>query len=137
MRKYVVISFIFMIAALVGGVFYREFTKFYNFTGYSPLSVVHVHLFILGVIFTLVVGMLDVKYKLSENKCFRWFLLTFIIALPFMTSMMITRGIMVVMNLSLSKGLDAAISGIAGLSHTLMAVSLILLFVSMFKEIKV
>ena len=125
-----------MIAALMGGVFYREFTKYYNFVGYSPLSVVHVHLFALGVIFMLVIGMLDVKYNLNENKCFKWFFLTYLIGLPFMVTMMITRGVIVVMNLSLSKGLDSAISGIAGLSHMLMATSIILLFVSMFKGIK-
>ena len=40
---------IYMIAALVAGVFYRELTKFNQFTGKTTLSVTHTHLFILGV----------------------------------------------------------------------------------------
>ena len=49
MKKLINVSMIYMIAALVAGVFYRELTKFNQFTGKTTLSVTHTHLFILGV----------------------------------------------------------------------------------------
>ena len=37
MKKFINISLIYAIAAMAGGVFYREFTKFNNFTGVTAL----------------------------------------------------------------------------------------------------
>ena len=48
MKKSIWISFGYAIAAMVCGVFYREFTKFFNFTDKTTLSVTHVHLFLLA-----------------------------------------------------------------------------------------
>lgn len=45
MKKYLNISLIYAIAAMVGGVFYREFTKWNGFTGMTALGKVHTHLF--------------------------------------------------------------------------------------------
>ena len=50
MKKYLNISFIYAIAAMAGGVFYREFTKFSGYTGVTALSKVHPHLFLLGML---------------------------------------------------------------------------------------
>ena len=43
MKKFINISLIYAIAAMAGGVFYREFTKFNNFTGVTALGKVHAH----------------------------------------------------------------------------------------------
>ena len=43
MKKYANSALIYAIAAMVFGVFYREFTKFMGFTGESALSVMHTH----------------------------------------------------------------------------------------------
>ena len=45
MKKYFTLFFIYLILALIGGVFYREFTKAFEFTGKTTLSIVHVHFF--------------------------------------------------------------------------------------------
>ena len=50
MRKYINISFMYAIAALLSGVFYREFTKILDFTGNTTLAFTHLHLFVLGTI---------------------------------------------------------------------------------------
>ena len=47
MKKYLNISLICAIAAMLGGVFYREFTKFNSFSGVTALGKVHTHLFLL------------------------------------------------------------------------------------------
>lgn len=48
MKKYLNFSLIYAIAAMVTGVFYREFTKWNGYTGVTTLGKVHVHLFLLG-----------------------------------------------------------------------------------------
>ena len=50
MKKYLNISLVYGIAAMVGGVFYREFTKWNGFTGVTALGKVHAHLFLLGML---------------------------------------------------------------------------------------
>ena len=47
-KKYLNLALIYAIFAMIGGVFYREFTKFYHFTKVTTLGKVHTHLFILG-----------------------------------------------------------------------------------------
>lgn len=44
MKKYINIAFIYGIAAIACGVFYREFTKFNGFTGKTTLAFTHLHL---------------------------------------------------------------------------------------------
>ena len=41
MKKYLNLSFAYAIAAMAGGVFYREFTKFHGFAGVIALGKVH------------------------------------------------------------------------------------------------
>lgn len=53
-EKYLKVSFLYAILAMVGGVFYREFTKFNGFNGKTTLSVIHTHYFILGMFMFLI-----------------------------------------------------------------------------------
>ena len=57
MKKYLNISLIYAIAAMVGGVFYREFTKWNGFTGMTALGKVHTHLFLLGMLMFLIIAL--------------------------------------------------------------------------------
>lgn len=59
MKKMINTSVIYAVLALAGGVFYREFTKFHEFTGYTTLSVVHTHYFILGMFMFLILALLE------------------------------------------------------------------------------
>ena len=52
MKQYMKPSLMYAILAMVGGVFYREFTKFNGFTAETALGVVHTHYFLLGMIFS-------------------------------------------------------------------------------------
>ena len=49
-KKYFNLALIYATAAMIGGVFYREFTKWNGFTGATALGKVHTHLFILGIL---------------------------------------------------------------------------------------
>ena len=137
MKKMINTAFIYMIVGLVGGVFYREFTKFNGFVGKTSLGVVHTHFIVMGmVIFLVLACLVKAMPGLIENKRFKQFYTVYNIALPFMGAMFIVRGVVQVLAIELAKGPNAAISGIAGISHILMAVALFMLFSALKKEAK-
>lgn len=133
MKKYTNYAFSYAVLAMIVGIFYREFTKFNGFTGKTTLAVGHVHLFVLGTILIMVIGLYCAKTSLEKEKQFILFWRIYNFALPFMVIMFMVRGVLQVLGVELSKGANAAISGIAGISHILMAVSLILLFLALRK----
>ena len=52
MKRYMNMALVYAILAMVGGVFYREFTKFNGFTAKTALAVVHTHYFLMGMMFS-------------------------------------------------------------------------------------
>lgn len=134
MKKLINTSMAYFIAAMVAGVFYREFTKFQGFTGKTTLGVMHTHLLVLGMFFFLTAALFcGMERSLAQNKTFRKFYALYNISLPFLSLMLLVRGILQVNGTRLSSGINAMISGFAGISHILMMVSLILFFVSLRK----
>jgi hypothetical protein len=136
MKKYLNISFYYAIAAMVGGVFYREFTKWNDFTGVTALGKVHAHLFLLCMFVFLFVALFSSKLELSGFKSFRAFLCLYNIGVPLTAVMLLVRGITQVLSTPLSAGADAAISGVAGIGHILTGAGLVLLLVSLKKAVK-
>ena len=133
MKKYLNLSLIYAVAAMVGGVFYREFTKFNEFTGVTALGKVHTHLFLLGMVMFLIVSLFAARTNLKEQKMFRIFMVTYNIGVPLSAVMMVIRGITQVLNVSLSAGATAAISGISGIAHMLIGVGIVLFLLSLRK----
>lgn len=136
MKKYLNISFIYAIAAMAGGVFYREFTKFNGYTGVTALGKVHTHLFLLGMLVFLVVGLYAAHNDLAKIKTFRAFLWTYNIGVPLTAVMMLVRGVFQVQGLNLSRAVSASISGIAGIGHILTGIGIVLLLLSLKKLAK-
>lgn len=130
-KKYFNIAFVYAILAMICGVFYREFTKFQHFDGKTVLAVSHVHFFVLGTVLFLIIGCLSLLINIEEQKSFKKFLYIYNIGLPLMVIMFVVRGIVQVLKLDLSSGLDHMISGIAGLSHIFVGISLILFFMAL------
>ena len=126
MKRYMNSALLYAILAMVGGVFYREFTKFNGFTAKTTLSVVHTHYFLLGMVFFLLLLVLEKNLSFTGAKTGR-VLLTYHIGLNLTAVMLVVRGVTQVMGAELSRGADAAISGIAGIGHILLGVSLVLL----------
>lgn len=133
MKKYLNISLIYAIAAMVGGVFYREFTKWNGFTGMTALGKVHTHLFLLGMLMFLIIALFAEHHDLQKQKLFRVFLWVYNIGVPLTAVMLVVRGIAQVLNVSLSSAVNASISGIAGIGHILTGVGLVLLLISLKK----
>ena len=133
MKKYLNISLIYAIAAMVGGVFYREFTKWNGFTGMTALGKVHTHLFLLGMLMFLIIALFAEHHDLQKQTLFRVFLWVYNIGVPLTAVMLVVRGIAQVLNVSLSSAANASISGIAGIGHILTGVGLVLLLISLKK----
>jgi hypothetical protein len=136
MKKYLNYSLGYAIAAMAGGVFYREFTKWNGFTGVTSLGKVHAHLFLLGMLVFLIVALFAAHNDLTKQKTFRVFMCLYNIGLPLTAVMLVVRGIPQVLNSTLSAGASAAVSGIAGIGHILIGTGLILLLISLKKTAK-
>jgi nitric oxide reductase large subunit len=136
MKKIINIAFFYAILGLVAGVFTREFNRFVGYTGDSMLSVLHTHLLILGMMFMLIVALFYKQYDFSEDKKFKMFFIMYNTALPLVVIMMLIRGITQVLGLELTRAVDFTISGIAGLSHILMAGAIIHFFLAVKDKVK-
>ena len=126
MKRYMNSALLYAILAMAGGVFYREFTKFNGFTARTTLSVVHTHYFLLGLVFFLLLVGMEKNLSFTEAKTGR-VLMIYHIGLNLTAVMLAVRGVTQVLGLTLSSGMDAAISGMAGIGHILLGVSLVLL----------
>lgn len=131
MKKLMNTAFIYAIIALASGVFYREFTRISNYTGKTSLAVAHVHLLALGSLMFLILVLFEKEFKITKNKFFGKFYIIYNAGLVFMTGMFIWRGVDQV--LGLNGG--AMISGIAGLSHIIFTVGIIMMFIVLRNEV--
>ncbi len=134
MKRYMNGAITYAALAMAGGVFYREFTKFNHFTGQTTLSVLHTHYFVLGMLFFLLLLLLEKNFAFSSAKSDK-ILLFYNIGLNTTVAMLFVRGITQVLNMSLSSGQDAAISGIAGLGHIILGVSIIYILLEIKKAV--
>lgn len=126
MKRYINYSIIYTVLAMIGGVFYREFTKMNDYTAWSTLSVVHTHYFILGMMFFLILGLVSKNVNLKINRA----VLFYKIGLNLTAIMLVVRGIVQVLDLNV---VSAIISGVAGIGHIILGVSLILILLDIKK----
>ncbi len=136
MKKLINIAFGYALAAMAGGVFYREFTKFNGFAGRTALGVVHTHLFLLGCVVFLLLALFSARIPVAEQKGFKTFMVLYNTGLPLMVAMLVVRGVMQVLSVPLSAGLDAAISGVAGIGHILVGVGMVMMFLCLKRAAK-
>ena len=126
MKRYMNSALLYAVLAMAGGVFYREFTKFNGFTGKTTLSFVHTHYFLLGMVVFLLLLLLENSFSFTRTKTGR-VLAVYHVGLNLTAVMLLVRGGTQVVAPTLSSGLNAAISGISGIGHILLGVSLVLL----------
>lgn len=134
MKKYINHATVYGILALIGGVFYREFTKFNGFTGDTTLSVVHVHYLVLGMIFFILLMLIEKSVGFSGKKTGK-IVTAYECGLNLTVIMFVVRGIVQVLESPLSKGMNSAISGIAGIGHIILGVSLVMILFEIRKSV--
>lgn len=128
-----------LVLGLMGGVFYREFTKLYAFQGLNTLNKVHPHtltLGFMGLIITHVILFVLVKHGVeiqanTKKSVYLWMAGLLITNINFLL-----RGIMEVIGYSPAKGLGAAIAGIGGIGHILIAVGLVWTLIIVLKGLR-
>lgn len=134
MKRYMNMALLYAIFAMAGGVFYREFTKFSSFAEKTTLSVVHTHYFLLGMVFFLLLVLLEKSFSFTGAKTGR-ILAVYHTGLNLTAVMLVVRGVTQVLAPTLSSGMNAAISGIAGIGHILLGVSIVLLLVQIRRSV--
>lgn len=134
MKRYMNLSLVYAVLAMVGGVFYREFTKFNGFTGKTSLGVVHTHYFLLGMVFFLLLLLLEKNFAFTGAKTGR-VLAVYQVGLNLTAVMLAVRGVTQVLQLPLSPGVSAALSGMAGIGHILLGISLVLVLLQIRRSV--
>lgn len=133
-KRYANLALVYGIAAMVFGVFYREFTKFSHFSGKTNLSVMHTHYFMLGMFFFLMLMVIE-KVLAFSDKGVGKAVVVYQVGLNITGIGFLVRGLTQVWGTELSRGMDASISGIAGIGHILMGVCMVVLLVRIRKAV--
>ncbi len=128
MKKLINTAFAYMIVGLALGLFYREYTKFAGFTGKTNLSLLHTHTLMLGMFFFLVAALFEGQLKITEHKSFNKFFSFYNIGLLLSITLMAARGFLDMNPGTISKGLNASVSGMAGIGHIILTVGLFYFF---------
>lgn len=134
MKRYMNTALLYAVLAMVGGVFYREFTRLNGFTDKTTLGLVHTHYFLLGMVFFLLLLLLEKSFSFTEGRTGR-ILAAYHIGLNLTSMMLVVRGVTQVLGTALSTSVSAAISGIAGIGHILLGVSLVLLLMQVRRSV--
>ena len=134
MKRYINTALLYAILAMMGGVFYREFTTFNGFVGKTTLAVVHTHYFLLGMVVFLLLLLLEKSFAFTGLKTGR-VLAVYHIGLNLTAVMLLVRGVLQVLGTTLSVGVNAAVSGLAGIGHILLGVSLVLLLLQIRRSV--
>lgn len=131
MNKYINIAIVYAILGGLAGVFYREFTKYNNYTAETMLSKAHAHLLVLGMMLFLVVAIfVKIDKNIEKKKKFKTFIFTYNIGLIITVGMMIAKGILEVLSIPLVSKQLSIMAGIAGVGHILLFVGILLLLSS-------
>ena len=136
MKKCLNYALAYAVLAMAGGVFYREFTKFNGFEGVTALGKVHTHFFLLGMFMYLIAALFMRESDFSSDKLFKAFRVVYNTGVPLTGIMLAVRGVFEVLGTELSKGANAAISGIAGIGHILTGVGVVMFIIVLKNSVK-
>lgn len=131
MKKLYIAAVSYASLGLISGLFYREFTKQYDYEGITQLSVVHTHLLVLGMMVFLLTIALEKLFKLSESKWFNLFFWHYNGGLILTAGMMVVHGILSIQGETGSAMLD----GISGIGHIVITVGIVFFFMALYKRL--
>lgn len=134
MKKMVHTAIVYATLALVSGVVFREVTKFANYTENTTLSIIHTHLFAMGMLVFLVLLSLENAFQLTEHKWYNLFYWHYNSGLAIAVIGFFVRGILQVYHIEITRGVDAAIAGVSGIGHILWAVGIFFMLLIIKKQ---
>ena len=110
MKRTVNYAILYAILAMIGGIFYREYTKFIGFDGRTTLAFVHTHLFLLGMVMFLIVTFAIHQFHIEKAK-----------TLSAISYSLSSRCL-----INFPHTVNAMISGVSGIGHILTGIGLLL-----------
>jgi len=133
-RRLVAASAVSTAVGLASGLFYREFTKHFEFDGRSQLNVAHTHWLVLGTMFGLIFALVEDRFLISQRtKVFTAFWWTWLVGLVLTGGMQIVKGSMQVAG---TAGSDSpALAGVSGLGHMSLTAAFILFFLALWSAL--
>lgn len=135
MKRYIEYSFGFLIAGLLSGVFYREYSKFFNLSKvHTTLGLVHPHFLVLGVLFILLIGLVNCHFCLAEEKQMQTAVMIYALGTAGSGVMLLVRGICDVLTRSgrvheLSRDAEITISAFSGVFHIVLSAGILTVFI--------
>ena len=124
-RRYVNAAIVYALLAMAGGVFFREYTRTIGFDGATTLSVVHTHYFVMGMAVFLLLALLEKSFGFSGSKGMGVWLGLYHAGLNVTVAGLLLRGLADTSATPLSAAMNGALSGVSGLGHIALGVSLI------------
>ncbi|MEF9920632.1 MAG: DUF2871 domain-containing protein [Erysipelotrichaceae bacterium] len=133
MKKLFNYASMYAVLGLGLGVFYREFTKMNGFTSTTTLGFLHVHTLVLGMLIFLLLIIFEKEFHVMDSKHYKKFMIFYNIGLLSTLTMLLVRGVTQVLNIKMSTGMNYGISGMSGVSHIILAIGFVFMFL-MIKE---
>lgn len=133
MRRLYQASLFYLIVGLVAGVIYREATRWLAFTGTTKLSLLHAHTLVLGMLFFLIILLLEKQFQLTKSRHFKRFFWTY------NAGLVVTIGLMAFIGTQQLLGnphISGMVAGISGLGHILLAVGFGFFFAALGERVK-
>ena len=129
LKRYFNAAIVYASLALAGGVFYREFTKYLQFDGKTTLAFLHTHYFVLGMVFFLLLALLEKVFAFSGAKPVRAWVTVYHVGLNITTLCLFLRGLAQATLATLSSAMNGSLSGVSGIGHILLGTSMIALLI--------
>lgn len=126
-------SFAMLIMGLIGGVFYREFTKFYSYDAVTHLGKLHVHTLVLGFLTLLLLYTILRKRDTAKFKEMKRPFYTYLTGLTLTIVSMTVFGIYEVVSLGSKTVHIRALEGISGVGHILLSTGLVWLIARLYQ----
>ncbi len=136
MQKIINYSLGYLIFGLLSGVYFREITKGIIGIDTTTLGVVHTHAIALGTLFLLIVAIFVKLYSLESDRSWKIFFHSYNTGLIITLITLMVRGTTEVLSISLTKAMNASISGIAGIGHICLTIGMVYFFVILKRAIR-
>ena len=128
------LSYTFLVMGLIGGVFYREFTKFYDYQAKNHLSKLHVHILILGFLLMMIIYIVSKEYDVKRILSLKKPIYVFISGFTFTMVNMTLFGIYDVVGEGKDIVIRAALEGLSGIGHIVLSIGIVWMAVKIFQN---
>ena len=125
---------VFAVLGLIVGIVYHGMALSFG-TGGTAMAATHPMTFALGCGGFLIAAVFEKLFSLSESKLSKPTYFIYIAGTVFTVAMLIVRGYIRMSGNDISDGADAAISGIAGIAHAVLAAGMVLFFIMLIRSL--